>query len=129
MTPQLAKPFIIQGLCEDICQLLFSVDVNDINIFLHDMISEKVMTNFNVLCLRVLDWIVGNLDGAFVVAEERYLFQIDAIVLESFSSTEAEHNKIQQQCIQIQQLRVIHNFASLKTNRQVIVPESDMCLM
>jgi len=57
--------------------------VNDVNIFLHDMISEKVMTNFNVLCLRVLDWIVGNLDGAFVVAEERYLFQIDAIVLES----------------------------------------------
>ena len=57
--------------------------MNDVNIFLHDMISEKVMTNFNVLCLRVLDWIVGNLDGAFVVAEERDLLQIDAIVLES----------------------------------------------
>ena len=41
------------------------------------------MTNFNVLCLRVLDWIVGNLHSAFVVAEERDLFQIDAIVLES----------------------------------------------
>ena len=57
--------------------------MNDVDIFLHDMISEKVMTNFNVLCLRVLDWIVGNLDGAFVVAEERCLLQIDAIVLES----------------------------------------------
>ena len=57
--------------------------MNDIDIFLHDMISEKVMTNFNVLCLRVLDWIVGYLDGTFVVAEKRYLFQIDAIVLES----------------------------------------------
>ena len=63
--------------------MLFSVDVYDINVFLHDMISEKVMTNFNVLCLRVLDWIVGNLDGAFIVTEERYLFQIDAIILES----------------------------------------------
>ena len=41
------------------------------------------MTYFNVLCLRVLDWIVGNLDGAFIVAEERYLFQVDAIILES----------------------------------------------
>ena len=29
-----AKPFLIQGLCEDICQLLFSVDVYDINIFM-----------------------------------------------------------------------------------------------
>ena len=57
--------------------------MNDVNIFLHDMISEKVMTNFNVLCLRVLDWIIGYLDGTFVVAEERYLFQVDAIVLES----------------------------------------------
>ena len=34
------------------------------------MISEKVMTNFNVLCLRVLNWVVGNLDGAFIVAVE-----------------------------------------------------------
>ena len=57
--------------------------MNDSNVFLHDMISEKVMTDLNVLCLRVLDWIVSNLDSAFVVAEERYLFQIDAIVLES----------------------------------------------
>ena len=41
------------------------------------------MTYFNVLCLRMLEWIVSNLDGTFVVAEERDLFQIDAIVLES----------------------------------------------
>ena len=57
--------------------------MNDINIFLHDMIFEKVMTNLKVLCLRVLNWVVGNLDGAFIVAVEWYLFQMDAIVLES----------------------------------------------
>ena len=62
--------------------MLFSVDVNDVNIFLHDMISEKVMTNFNVLCLRVLNWVVGNLDGAFVVAVKWHLLQMNAIVLE-----------------------------------------------
>ena len=62
--------------------MLFSVDVYDINIFLHNMISEKVMTNFNVLCLRVLNWVVGNLDGAFVVAVEWHLLQMNAIVLE-----------------------------------------------
>ena len=76
------KPFLIQGLCEDISQLLFSVDVNDINIFLHDMISEKVMMNLNVLCLRVLNSIVGNLDGAFVVVVEWHLLQMNAIVFE-----------------------------------------------
>ena len=59
----------------------FSVDVNDINVFLQHMISEKVMMNFNVLCLRVLNWVVGNLDGAFVLAVEWYLLQMDAIVL------------------------------------------------
>ena len=73
----------MQGLCEDICQLLFSVDVNDINIFLHDMISEKVMTDLNVICLRMLNWVVGNLDGAFIVAVKWHLLQVDAIVLES----------------------------------------------
>ena len=62
--------------------MLFSVDVYDINIFLHNMISEKVMTNFNVLCLRVLNWVVGNLDGAFVVAVEWHLLQMNAIVFE-----------------------------------------------
>ena len=60
----------------------FSVDVYDINIFLHDMISEKVMKNFNVLCLRVLNWVVSNLDGAFVVGVEWHLLQMNAIVFE-----------------------------------------------
>ena len=54
----------------------------DINVFLHNMISEKVMTNFNVLCLRLLNWVVGNLDGAFVVAVEWHLLQMNATVLE-----------------------------------------------
>ena len=56
--------------------------MNDVNIFLHDMISEKVMMNFNVLCLRVLNWVVGNLDGTFVVAVELHLLQMNAIVFE-----------------------------------------------
>ena len=81
-TPQLAKPFLVQGLREDICQLFFSVDVYDINVFLHNMISEKVMMNFNVLCLRVLNWVIGNLDGAFIVAVEWHLLQMNAIVFE-----------------------------------------------
>ena len=63
--------------------MLLHVDVNDINVFLHDMISEKVTTDLNVLCLRVLNWVIGNLDGSFIVAVEWHMLQMDAIVLES----------------------------------------------
>ena len=59
-----------------------SVNLNDINIFLHDMISEKVMTDLNVLCLRVLNWVVGNLHGDFIFTIEWHMLQVDAIVLE-----------------------------------------------
>ena len=62
--------------------MLFSVDMNDINVFLVDMVSEKVMTNLVVLCLRVLNWILGKLD--FIAAEEWHILRVDAIVLESF---------------------------------------------
>ena len=41
------------------------------------------MTNFNVLCLRVLNWVVRNLDGALIVAVEWHMLQMDAIVLDS----------------------------------------------
>jgi hypothetical protein len=47
------------------------------------MVSEKVMTDLNVLCLRVLNWIVSNLDGALIVTVEGRLLLVDAIVLES----------------------------------------------
>ena len=40
------------------------------------------MTDLNVLCLRVLDWVVANLDGAFIVTVEWYLLQMDVIVFE-----------------------------------------------
>ena len=57
--------------------------MNDINILLHDMISQKVMTDLNVLCLRVLNWVARNLDSALIVALGRHIIHVDAIVLES----------------------------------------------
>ena len=40
------------------------------------------MMDLNVLCLRVLNWVVGDLDGAFIVAVEWHLLQMNAIVFE-----------------------------------------------
>ena len=52
------------------------------NVALQHMITKKMMTNLNVLCLRVLNWVVSNLDAILIVAEERHILHVDAIVLE-----------------------------------------------
>ena len=45
--------------------------------------SLGMMSGLNVLCLRVLNWILGKLDGTSIVAEEWYFLRVDAIVHES----------------------------------------------
>ena len=52
-------------------------------IALQHTIKKKMMTNLNVLCLRVLNWVMRNLDGTLIVTVERHILHIDAIVLES----------------------------------------------
>ena len=54
----------------------------DGDVALQHMITKKMMTNLNVLCLRVLNWVVSNLDGTLIVTEERHILHVDAIVLE-----------------------------------------------
>ena len=49
---------------------------------LQHMITKKMMTNLDVLCLRVLNWVMSNLDSALIVAVERHILHVDAIVLE-----------------------------------------------
>ena len=55
----------------------------DGDVAIKHMISKKMMTNLDGLCLRVLNWVVSNLDGTLIVTEERHILHIDAIVLES----------------------------------------------
>ena len=52
------------------------------NVALQHMITKKMMTNLNVLSLRVLNWVVRNLDGTLVVTEERHILHVDVVVLE-----------------------------------------------
>ena len=54
----------------------------DRDVALQQMISKKMMMNLDVLCLRVLNWVMSNLDSALIVAVERHILQVDAIVLE-----------------------------------------------
>ena len=55
----------------------------DGDVALQHMITKKMMTNLDVLSLRVLNWIVSNLDGTLIVTEERHILHVDAVVLES----------------------------------------------
>ena len=52
------------------------------NVALQHEITKKMMMNLNVLCLRVLKWVVRNLDSTLIVAVEWHILHIDAIVLE-----------------------------------------------
>ena len=64
-------------------QLIFSANVVDGDVALQHMITKKMMTNLDVLGLRVLNLVMSNLDRALVVAVERHILHVDAIVLES----------------------------------------------
>ena len=55
----------------------------DGDVALQHMITKKMMMNLNVLCLRVLNWVVSNLDGTLIVTVERHVLHVDAVVLES----------------------------------------------
>ena len=53
------------------------------DVVLQHMISKKMMMNLDVLSLRVLNWVVSNLDGAFIVIVKGHMLHVDAIILES----------------------------------------------
>ena len=55
----------------------------DGDIVLQHMVTKKMMMNLDVLCLRVLNWVMSNLDGTLIVTEERHILHVDAVVLES----------------------------------------------
>ena len=63
--------------------MFFSLHMLNRDVALQHMITKKMMTNLNVLCLRVLSWVVSNLDGTLIVTVERHILHVDAVVLES----------------------------------------------
>ena len=63
-------------------QLVFSANMVDGDVALQRMTTKIIMTNMDVLGLRVLNWVMSNLDSTLIVAVERHILHIDAIVLE-----------------------------------------------
>ena len=54
----------------------------DVDIALHDVISKEMMSNLNVLRLRVMYWVVGDLDCTLIVIVESNVLHIHVVVLE-----------------------------------------------
>ena len=54
----------------------------DGDVALQHMVTKKMMTNLDMLCLRVLNWVVSNLDSTLIVTVQRHILHVDAIVLE-----------------------------------------------
>ena len=61
-----------KGFCEDIGDLIFGIDMNEFDISFFDMISNEMMSNFDVFGSRVKDRIFGNLNGASIVTHDWY---------------------------------------------------------
>ena len=65
--PQLSKPLLVKGLHEDICKMILGPDIRELNVTTVYMLSNEVVKNLNILCLRVLHWVVGYPDGTLTV--------------------------------------------------------------
>ena len=55
----------------------------DGDVTVQHVVTKKMMMNLYVLCLRVLNWVMGNLDGTLIVTIEWHILHIDAVVLKS----------------------------------------------
>ena len=54
----------------------------DDDIALEDMALKKMMMNLDVLSLRVLYWVVCNLDCTLIIVVERHILHVDVVVSE-----------------------------------------------
>ena len=68
-TYQTAKYFLIKWFGEYIRQFLIGTNMLKIDVSFSNMISNEMMTNFNMLSSRVLHEIMSNLDSTLIVAK------------------------------------------------------------
>jgi hypothetical protein len=69
-TPQSSKARSIKEFGENISQLSLCINISHFDIYLFHMISQKVVSHFEVFHSFVEDWVFGYRDGTGVVAHE-----------------------------------------------------------
>ena len=78
ISPYKGKLIYPQRLGEDICKLMVSGNKLHIDILLLNMISDEVMSDVNVLCFSVLNWVFGKADCACIITEDGSLWKFQA---------------------------------------------------
>ena len=79
--PKLVKSCFIQGLREDICKVIMSVDIVELDLPSPYMIPDEVIPSLNMLRLEMLNRVEKNLDGTFIVAPKRHFVTNDTVIL------------------------------------------------
>ncbi|KAI3725029.1 hypothetical protein L1987_64801 [Smallanthus sonchifolius] len=76
----LGKSGRVKSFCEDVCGLLVGFDLNDLDVFLFNIVTDKVMFDFNVFCFGMLKGFFGDMGNDRVVTQNGCLMECDPIV-------------------------------------------------
>ena len=82
-TSQTAKYFLIKRFGEYIRQLLIGTNTLKIDVSFSNMILNEMMTNLNMLSLRMLQGIVSDLNGTLIITKQWNMFHIYPIIFKS----------------------------------------------
>ena len=69
LTTQATKSLLIKWFCEDIRHLFVGMNMLKINVIFSHMITNKVVTNINMLSSRMLNGIVCNLNSTLIITK------------------------------------------------------------
>ena len=69
LTPQATKSLLIKWFCEDIRHLFVGTNMLKVNITFSHMITYEVVTNINMLSLRMLHGIACNLNSTLIITK------------------------------------------------------------
>jgi hypothetical protein len=63
--------FAAEPFSEDVCNLISSGSVHKSDLFAFNLLSQKMVSNFNMLCLIMEFGVMGDGDGGLIVYVER----------------------------------------------------------
>ena len=78
------KPFAVKRLGKQISLLIISVNKLKSESTIFDKLSNEVMSNLYVFSLRMLNWILRDVDGTGIVTVDGKMLMTNTIIMEEF---------------------------------------------
>ena len=79
--PKLTEPCYAKWLGENVSELHVGTHMGNINVTLLHMVSQEMIPNINMFCARVINGVLGDLYGTFIITEKRNVSIRDTIIL------------------------------------------------